>query len=265
MGQAEQDRIVRAYMQASSRITDSVVAAVTARWREMGAWRDINAEQFLSRVLPLIAGGMSQTAAVADAYLSLMLTDQLGRDVPPKGVDAKTLRDIRGVPVSEVYTRPVKTTRAAIGEGLTLGQAAKRGLDRLIDLTTTDLQMAARRTAHGVLSSTRGVAGYRRVLTGAENCGLCAVASTQRYHRGDLMPIHPGCDCKIAPIVGSQDPGHIIDEQRLECLHDAVAQRFGDDAVNRGARDSRDMIVLETHGELGPVLTVKGHRFTGPH
>jgi hypothetical protein len=267
MGQSEQDRIIAAYMKASSRITESVVAAVQQRWREMTAYYDIDADKFLARVLPLISGGMTQIAAITDAYLSLMMSDQLGRNIPPKGINPDKLRNIRGVNSAEVYTRPFKTARAAIGEGLSVREAAERGFQRLMDITKSDLELASTHTSRDFLSNTTGVAGYRRVLSGSENCGMCVVASTQRYHKERLMPIHPGCDCKVRPIAGDQDPGQVIDSQRLESAHDAIAERFGEDAATRGGRklDYRKVLLTEEHGELGPVLTVKSHRFTGPN
>ncbi|MGH8876783.1 MAG: hypothetical protein ACRD0P_05475 [Stackebrandtia sp.] len=264
MGQPEQDRIITAYMQASSRITESVVEYVTSQWLALGSYRDVDAAAFLSRVLPAITAGMTQQGAVTDAYLSLIVSDQLGRDHPVKGT--ANFKNIRGVSDDEVFHRPFKTMRAGLAEGMTMSEAIDQGYQRLKTITRTHMQLPARRTSRDFLSRTTGVAGYRRVLSGAENCGLCLVASTQRYRKSQLLPIHPGCDCRVAPIAGGDDPGQVIDEQRLAGAHAAIAQRFGDDAADRGARDIdyRKVLLVEEHGEIGPVLTVKSHRFTGP-
>jgi len=261
MGLSEQDRIITGYMNQSAKISKTLMGSLTRQWRALTGWRDGDVGPFLDQILPLINAGMSQHAALTDAYLSLMLTDQTGKSHPPTGVPPLT--NIRGVPEADVYTRPFKTTRAAIGEGLDLQAAAKLGLERLTDITLSDLQLARRKTSHDILSRS-GVAGYRRVISGAENCGMCLVASTQRYHRGDLLPIHPGCDCGVAPISGTSDPGQIIDAERLEGTHAAIAERFGPEAADRGARniDYRKVVVVQEHGELGPVLTVKGQHFT---
>jgi hypothetical protein len=84
------------------------------------------------------------------------------------------------------------------------------------------------------------------------------VASTQRYHKGDLLPIHPGCDCGEMPLYGTDDPGQIINQQRLDATHEAVEARFGE--FDRSAReiDYRNIMVAD-HGEMGPVLTWKKH------
>ena len=71
------------------------------------------------------------------------------------------------------------------------------------------------------------------------------------------MPIHPGCDCGEMPIYGTQDPGQVINELRLDATHQSVATRFG--ISDAGAReiDYRAIKITE-HGEMGPMLTVRG-------
>jgi hypothetical protein len=132
------------------------------------------------------------------------------------------------------------------------------GIARLKDIAATDMQLAKTHTARE--SFTRnGIQRYQRVLTGSTSCALCYVASTQTYSRGDLLPIHPGCDCSVSPIVGDLDR-----DAELEATHEAIRQRF--DTSDRGARaiDYRKALIVREHGELGPLLTVGEHRFTGP-
>jgi hypothetical protein len=113
--------------------------------------------------------------------------------------------------------------------------------------------------------------GYRRVLEGAYSCGLCILASTQRYHKQDLMPVHPGCDCSVAPIIGTQDPGRTINDQMVLDVHAAIQDRFGtSEPGGRGIRtaddlvDYRDLLITHEHGEIGPVLARRGDHFEGP-
>jgi hypothetical protein len=49
----------------------------------------------------------------------------------------------------------------------------------------------------------------------------------------------------------------------LEPVHNAIQDRFG--VSDRGARaiDYRKVLSVHQHGELGPLLTVKTHKFTG--
>jgi hypothetical protein len=55
----------------------------------------------------------------------------------------------------------------------------------------------------------------------------------------------------------------VIDEERLNAVHEAVEARFGFSDPSGREIDYRGITIRE-HGELGPVLTVKGQHFTGP-
>jgi hypothetical protein len=97
----------------------------------------------------------------------------------------------------------------------------------------------------------------------------------------------------VAPIVGRQDPGQVINSvtvtegaqavrstssgvnvfngdnlvnlgDLLEPLHEEIEKRFG--ISDRGGRriDYRKLLTVHEHGEIGPVLAVKGQHFAGP-
>lgn len=56
----------------------------------------------------------------------------------------------------------------------------------------------------------------------------------------------------------------MIDEETLAAAHEAIMSTFGiSDAAARNP-DYRKLILVRNHSELGPLLTVKSHRFTGP-
>lgn len=80
------------------------------------------------------------------------------------------------------------------------------------------------------------------------------------------------------PIYGDTDVGQVIDDYNLEKAHQAIEDRFG--GTDPGARildlgktvqysdgvrgaDFTEVMVRE-HGELGPVLAIRGQKFTGP-
>lgn len=223
-----------------------------------GQYRDADVRRFVKTVVPVILAGRRQVSSLTDAYLARMLSDTLKRTVRPVGgIDTDA---IRGVDPDEVYERPYKTVWTKLSEGKSLDEATQSGSSRLADLALMDLQLAKTLTAQAVFSQTDGIAGFKRVLTGRKSCALCYVASTQRYHKSDLLPCHPGCDCSVAPIVAGDQAN--MDAQ-LEKTHEAVQDRFG--VSDRGARkpDYRQ-IQIQEHGELGPILTVRGQSFTGP-
>ncbi len=136
---------------------------------------------------------------------------------------------------------------------------------------STDIQQTRNRQARAAYTESSFEYTIRQ-LSGAENCALCVIASTQRYLAKDLQPMHPGCDCGQRGIRASQDPGQIIDPDLLELTHAAVEAKLG--ATDRSARlltgenpisDFLDLIVTREHGELGPTLTWRADRFTGPN
>ena len=155
-------------------------------------------------------------------------------------------------------------------------QAVAAGGARARILAQTDVQLARRQASLFARRANDNVVGYIRVLTGAENCGLCYVASTQRYNKNNLNPIHPGCDCGELPIYGDTDPGQVIDQYNLDRIHEAFETRFGVD--DPGARDlgigkfveykdgvrqaDFSLVSIRDHGELGPVLTRRNEKFT---
>jgi hypothetical protein len=141
-----------------------------------------------------------------------------------------------------------------------LTEAVARGERRAKLIGLTDLELAVTHTVRERLADEPRYKYYRRVLTGAENCGLCVVASTQRYRKGDLMPIHPNCDCIVEPL--PDDAPHVIDRDLLESAHQAIAETFGRSAADARSIDYRKIITVQNHSEMGPLLTVSRHKFS---
>jgi hypothetical protein len=184
-----------------------------------------------------------------------------------------------GPSAQEVYRRPfVEVYTALAGEQL-LRTAVERGAARASSIAETDIQLASRQAGLKQRQSNANIVGYRRVLTGSENCALCAIASTQRYRRDNLKPIHPGCDCGEEPIYGDFDPGQVIDQGSLDSIHQALQQQLG--VTDYQARDAQigklvqyedsqrladftEIVVTREHGEYGPTLTWRDQKFTGP-
>jgi hypothetical protein len=256
------NRAIAADAQIRARVKDFL----TRTWLGLGSYRDADIDRFVNRVLPVVLGSQRQVASLTDAYLAQVSAMTVGGSAAPLGIRPAEVTGtaLRGVEPRETYRRPAVELYTSLSNGNPFDQAVKDGLRRLISIGMTDLQLAKTHTARKVFESSNAVVGHRRTLTGSENCGLCRVAATQRYRKENLQPIHPGCDCGVAPIYGESDPGQVIDEQGLTDIHDAVAERFGDSASDARAIDYRKLILVENHGEIGPILTVKGQHFDGP-
>jgi hypothetical protein len=256
--------LVDAYTRASAAQRRTVLALVLAEWARLTSWRDGDASRLAAAAAPRVAAGQVAAARLTSAYLARVLSALLGGHRPSSTVDVGYPRV---VDPQVVYRRPVEQVWRSLADGASLLDAVDAGRRRLESLVVTDLQLARTHAARDVIAVEPRVVGFRRVLTGDGSCGLCVVASTQRYHQDGLLPIHPACDCAVAPLVGDVDPGRVIDQELLDAAHDAVAERFGAASLSArgsGVPDYRTVLLVREHGELGPVLTVASHEFTGP-
>lgn len=232
-------------------------------WGSLGSWRDTDIDRFVELVVPRVRAGEIQVAQLTDAYLAAVLESS-----PVGLVDMGGLRG--GVSPDEVYRRPAVTLYDSLSRGVPFEEAQRQATRRLTNLVATDLQLAMTHQARAAMSEAGGPRMFQRTLTGSENCALCAIASTQRYWVEDLLPIHPGCDCGVAPWFGPDR--WVIREDELEEVHRLVEESFGfSDRSARwlpGAEGDRsaylDLTVVRQHGEYGPTLTWKADKFTGP-
>lgn len=261
----ELERLAIRHANAVATIRTRALDVTRRAWLQLDAYRPDDLDVFARIVVPVVQGAQLRTSALTAAYLSQYETIATGEPATLAGVAADVVTDLRSVPPLEEYQRPGATVRRALADGHDLVDAVRMGLDRARSLVATDVQLAKTHTARALLADRGDIVGYRRTLTGNVSCGLCIVASTQRYHRSELMPIHPGCDCGVAPIHGRNDPGQILDADRLTDVHTAIEERFGmSDAGARDPIDYRSALIVHEHGDIGPVLAVRGQTFTGP-
>lgn len=264
MGAVQQQQIIDRYANLQQQLRAGVIDTVSQLWNQLTSWRDDDADTFAKQAAAVVEGGQRAVASLTDVYLATLLGDMLGADVAPVGVDPDLVTGaVRGVDPERVYRRPFEQIWTDLHNGKPLTGAVEAGERRARLLGETDLQLTKTRTAREVMSSREDIVAYRRVLNGAGNCGLCVLASTQRYHKRDLLPIHPGCDCGVAPLIGREDPGQVIDQALLDEAHAAIEERFGTFDAGGRAPDYRKVLLVREHGELGPVLTVRSHKFTG--
>lgn len=101
------------------------------------------------------------------------------------------------------------------------------------------------------------VKGYRRVIhpelnKSGTSCGLCIVASTMRYTKGDLLPIHAGCKCETCEIFvrgGEEfDPGGQINMEDLEVFYESAG------GSTHGWDLKKSRFKVENHPEYGSIL-----------
>lgn len=267
--------------QQVQQIRSDTLERLLSLWLGLKSWQSSSdISRFLAQALPTVEGGEVATANTTAAVLAAQyaaLTDTPLRHigVPPNQVSGKALR---GADPRVVYARPFVQLYTALSKGASFDTAFQQGTNRLKSIASTDLQLSKTHATRLVMGQQKKVSFFARTLNGPHSCALCIVASTQRYHSGDLMPIHPGCDCGVKELPDKVDPGDILDRERLEAVHQAVRDLFG--ASDRGAREIsldlkknskgdllkyRDVVLtVHEHGEIGPLLAVRGQTFTGP-
>lgn len=236
----------------------------------MDNYRDADAAAFVSKAVPRIESGQRQMALLTNAYVGRSIGQLLVEAAVRGAASYATTLVIRGLTGEQVFQRPFATVHSELAKGSTMTFAVNAGRDRLKSLVTTGLQLAKTHAANDAMERA-GVHQYQRVLTGRENCALCVIASTQRYQVGQLMPIHPGCDCGVRPLKGGSDE-QVINPTRLESIHSAITNEFGDtdraaryiDGVKDGG-DYTDLITTYNHGELGPLLSWRDQHHTVLH
>ena len=249
------NRLTEAYDSQVHAIRQQITAFGQAYWDSLPHYRASAVEDMIQAITPRVTAGQLRIADLTRAYLA-QCARELGWKVVLPSIDQDEIRGARGVDPRIVYRRPAVDVYTALAAGKPLPQAAAEGRLRLTQLIGGDMQLAK---VHASRQSMRGYPEegqfYRRVLTGRENCALCVVASTQRYYRGDLLPIHPGCDCDVQPLPPGLAVNQVIDEDLLEQVHQITADRLG--VSDRGGRtpDYRKLLTVSEHGEYGPTLS----------
>lgn len=258
-------RLDRQYGAAIATVWRTTLGRTSHTWTGLGSWRDRDVRRFERTALPILLGGQRQVAALTASYLERLYRDI---DGPSRRVDLDfdtvTGRALRDVDPEEVYRRPFKEVWAALGNDVPFDEALNRGAHRLETIAKTDLQLARTHTVREVGDDMPRFTYTVRELQGEYDCALCMIASTQRYHKRDLAPIHPGCDCLVKLVTADEDPGQVIDEEKLERIHELVEEALGKSDRGGRAVDYRKIIVANDHGEIGPVLGFAGQRFAGP-
>lgn len=233
-------RIITAYGDQYDRLRSELNRRVGVIWDELGGLTAAEMDRWLAAIVPLITAAEQSIWSQFGGFTSL-IAGVAGIGTIPRRRRPADLTG-RGVDTRDVYARPIITMRRLVAEGRTYEEAKRIAGARARTTAVTDLALANRLAGDRGMQAL-GVRFYRRALTGA-SCELCRVASTQRYRTGDLMPIHPNCDCRVVPIFERDDPGQVINS--------LVFTDLGEPTQRAETR---------RHGELGPVLVNAHHSF----
>ena len=260
---SNRESLTRAYHRLTAITTNNAGQLASDAFNKLGSWRTEDIQRYIDSVLPGMDNAKRTMSNYTAGYYGRIAADERqifkSVSVPPTALTTQALRN--GTTAQMIWERPFKEMWGELGKGKDFSTALQAGARRADWTARTEIELAKRQAGLTVRDGNTNIVGYLRTLSGAENCGLCYLASTQRYRRGDLLPIHPGCDCGETPIYGNTDVGQIVDQQTLDATHEAVEQRFGQSDASGRQIDYRKIKIVN-HTELGPYLTVEGHEFT---
>jgi hypothetical protein len=267
---------VREYQRRYGQLTADVVARVEAIWDQTGGLTEADARRFRRAVTPVSIASQRATRQLVISYLQSLAQQLTDERIPYRVAD---IIDVRGITSEVEWQRPIVEARMAIARENPFDEAIRRGRQRAADLARADVMLTQRATTAAALSADSRVVGYRRVLTGV-SCVFCATVSTQRYKSSELMPVHQHCDCTVAPIIGTEDPGRVVNADLLDRLRTLGPQYwmqrgYGVDEdgnvfvrANSTSNEWSDrltpQVAVREHGEFGPVLVDPLDNFTGP-
>jgi hypothetical protein len=200
------DPLVNAQIEGQARIRRIVARSLTDIWSELPNYDRSAVDQWLSKALPVVRAGQIQSVNLTNAYLAAALQSQ------PIPLDTSQLTGAsvrNGTPPEVVYERPFITLWSALQDGLDYSAAVDKGIARAVDMSSYDVQGAFRATAAEIGGQSDKIFGFERVPD-ANACQFCLVASTQRYHSDDLMPLHNHCGCGIKPLTTEASASGVI-------------------------------------------------------
>lgn len=195
--------------------------------------------RFAAAAAPILNGAVSSAAAAATTYTAMYVGAATGTASIPGTFTPEAFLTPRGLLAADVLAKPIVTMRTALAAGRPFPIARDLGRQRLEQIASTDPMLAARAATSTAMQAEPRVVGYRR-LPDSSACSFCLLAATQRYHVTDLMPLHTRCGCTTAPIIGTKDPGQVIDRGTLAKLKaDGVIDEI---SLRRYIADTGDVV-----------------------
>lgn len=215
-------RIARAQQLQQIDVARRASNTIDAAWTAFGGITDQAMADFVGAALPIMSTSIDASIKLSDAHLAQYLGAATGDSFDTTGIGIDDVVYRGGTDIAKVYERPTRAARQAIAQGKSYAQAMQVGRSRATQTADTDVMQAARNSAIQIMKTVPRIQGYRRIPDG-NACEYCQIAATQRYRVGQLMPVHSHCHCSTVPIIGTKDPGRIIDREAHQKLKDSGA------------------------------------------
>lgn len=255
-------KLLQAVMGADSlhsRMLAMLMEALGSIWGSFDGWYDDDA---VGRAAELAAEAEVRVLKQVSEIAAAGARELMAQVVAPPTAEAPTGFEYpRPVDPVEVWRRPAEQYRYALSEGKSEVEALDAALQRAGHIGKDNAQLTKRNAAVAQFRRSEKVIGYRRIihpeLSKSGVCGLCIVAADRIYKDAELMPIHGGCNCSVAPVTKSNDPGLTLNREDLDTLYSAA--QGNDYKTLKNIR-----VTSYEHGELGPVLARVGDKYLTP-
>lgn len=179
------------------------LAALTAGqlsriWNALPSHTVTEQDRWESLASPVVAAAQNRAISTQAAYLGQLLESAL--DFDREAVLAKAAVDLR---------EPFIALGRSLNSGEDIASSLGAGLARAQGVGESSVHWAARAT-NTAADKDRRVVGWTRTLSG-DPCEFCMTVSTQRYRTAESASFgHARCNCNVAPIIGTTDPGRVI-------------------------------------------------------
>lgn len=245
---------------AAAGVTESATGTATAAWASFTGWYSATAvAEQAAAVADLSLSGQDAITGMFSQYVAELVALLRGDRISVPRIPRRPIRN--GADPVRVHSRPAelfKETFAITGDEI---EAQRQAIERAARLMQDDLMLIARQAQMETMEELE-VKRYRRVLrpelSESGPCGLCVVAADRIYKIDDLLPLHGRCKCETVPVEDGLDVGLKLNRADLKRIYAAAG------GSTAGKDLKRVRVQINEHGELGPVLSTRGHRFTGP-
>lgn len=256
-------RWVEQFSNQSETIKQNLVRAILAMYAGVDFYSDAAVTAAAQQAATTSNTAALQQAGLASAYVAFVTSLMSGENLPAPALALPALRN--GADMTDVFSRPAKLFRRLRSQGTDPENAFKQAMTLASTISEMNMTLAQREAYQATFANLEqrvGITGYRRIvhpeLAKTGSCGLCIVATDQVYHTAFLLPIHGNCNCTVLPVIGEVDPGNSLNNLSLGDFYAAA----GDTTHGHDLKKVR--VVVNEHGEYGPVLGVEGQHFTSP-
>ena len=173
---------------------------------------DDEADDFADTMVPITRGAQRALASTLRSYVHLVTDDD---DTDDMELDDVTGDAVQPAGAHEHWRIPFYSLWKALGAGVVLAEAVAATRNDVARQAMTDLAFTQAAAMRELGSSVDAVRGWQRVLSGP-GCEFCAEAADEVYASDDLMPVHVGCMCGVAPVVDDQaNPGATLNDATM--------------------------------------------------